>query len=134
MPKTIAWIEDDTDIIEPVVEPLLDAKYRIRRFNTAREALEGKKEIREADLILLDMLLRPGIGDRDWGTFPGLTLLRELRDEKIDIPVVVLSVVDRDEVKKQLDKLGVIEILRKPVRPSYLKEVVERILAKKKSK
>ena len=31
MPKTIVWIEDDTDIIELVVQPLKQAGYTINK-------------------------------------------------------------------------------------------------------
>lgn len=132
MPKTIAWIEDDTDIIDPVVEPLIDAGYEINRYNTIAQVLEHKKEIIRADLILLDMIVRPGVTDRRFGRYPGLDLLREWRGEKIETPVVALTVVRRDEVTRQLKELGVADIVYKPVRPSELKERVERVLGKKK--
>lgn len=131
--KTIAWIEDDTDIIDPVVEPLEDAGYKIVRYNTIAEALQSKKEILRTDLILLDMIVRPGATDRKFGQYPGLELLQEWRAEKIETPpVVVLSVVKRESITNQLKGLSVADIIHKPVRPSELKERVERVPAKKK--
>ncbi len=130
--KTIAWIEDDTDIIDPVVELLEDAGYKITRYNTIAEAMQHRKEIERADLILLDMIVRPGKNERRFGQYPGLELLQEWRAEKIDTPVIVLSVVERDAVTRQLRDLGVADIIHKPVRPSELKERVEHVLEKKK--
>jgi DNA-binding response OmpR family regulator len=42
--------------------------------------------------------------------------------------VVALTVVAREEVRKSLRDLGVADIIRKPVRPSELKERIEQIL------
>jgi CheY-like chemotaxis protein len=136
MPKTIVWIEDDTDIIEPVVYPLKQAGYIIMPLHTVKEALDSIEQIRNADLLLLDMLLPTGNLDRlpsgrKLNYYTGKQLLEELRTtyHMTDLPVIVLSVVHREEVLEQLKKdLGVIDILRKPVRPSVLKMRVEEAL------
>jgi CheY-like chemotaxis protein len=129
MPKTIIWIEDDTDIIDPVVRPLELAGHRFVRLRTATEALNAVQQIREADLILLDMILRPGQTKQEFGRYPGLDVLRELRKvQGVTTPVVALTVVTREEVLHQLKELDVADIVRKPVRPSELKERVERVL------
>ncbi len=129
MPKTIAWIEDDTDIIDPVVRPLERAGHRFIRLHTVSEALQAIDQIRRADLILLDMLLPPGQDARELGNYPGETLLRELREKhNVRLPVIVLTVVTSNEVRKRVRKLDVVDIIRKPVRPSELKERVEAVL------
>ncbi|HBX68653.1 MAG TPA: hypothetical protein DEH25_04535 [Chloroflexi bacterium] len=129
MSKTIIWIEDDTDIIDPVVRPLELAGYNIVRLNTAHDALNAIDQIRSADLILLDMILRPGNTDREFSRYSGLDVLRELRSvHQIDNPVIAFTVVVRDEIRQRLHELGVADIVRKPVRPSELKERVEHVL------
>ena len=129
MSKTIIWIEDDTDIIDPVVRPLERAGYEIIRIPTAHEALESVEQIQQADLILLDMILRPGNTDREFSRYSGLDILRELREtHKVTTPVVALTVVTRDETRQRLHELGVVDIIRKPVRPSELKDRVEQVL------
>jgi len=131
MAKTIAWIEDDIPIINAVLRPLELAGYQFVRLRTAQEALEALDRIREADLILLDMILPPGQTDRKFGPYPGLEVLEELRQvHGVTTPVVVLSVVTREEVHRRLCELGVAKenILRKPVLPSKLKERVEQVL------
>jgi DNA-binding response OmpR family regulator len=130
MSKTIIWIEDDTDIIDPVVRPLERAGYRIQRLNTVQEALNAIDQIRSADLILLDMILRPGNTAREFSRYSGLDLLRELRQTHgIATPVIALTVVARDEIRKQLRELGVADIITKPIRPSELKTRVEQVFA-----
>ena len=129
MSKTIIWIEDDTDIIDPVVRPLEQAGYKIVRIPTAHEALESVEQIKQADLILLDMILRPGNTDREFSRYSGLEILKELRETyEVTTPVVALTVVVRDEIRQRLHALGVADIIRKPVRPSELKERVEQVL------
>ena len=46
MSRTIVWIEDDTDIIDPVVRPLERAGHRFVRLHTAQEALDAIDELR----------------------------------------------------------------------------------------
>jgi len=132
MAKTIVWIEDDTDIIDPVVRPLELEGHQFVRLRNVKEALEAVDQIREADLILLDMILPPG--EMDWelkrySRYPGLEALHELREvHNVDVPVMVLTVVSRGEIHRRLRELGVADIVTKPVRPSELKERVERVL------
>lgn len=132
MSRTIIWIEDDIEIIDPVVRPLERAGYQIVRLNTVKEVLDAIEEIRAADLVLLDMILRPGMDEHSFGRYPGLDILELLREQyAIDVPVVVLTVVDRPEVRQRLQELGTAQIVRKPIRPSGLKEVVDSVLAGK---
>ncbi len=130
MSKTIVWIEDDTDIIDPVVRPLERAGYNVQRINTVEQALGSLDEIRNSDLILLDMILPTGGVEGPFGHYPGLDLLRLLREEHgITTPVVAFSVVTNPDVHTELLRLGVNVVVRKPVLPSKLKEAVDRALS-----
>lgn len=130
MSKTIVWLEDDVDIIAGVVRPLERAGYRFEQIRTVAEAREKFDLLRRADLILLDMILPPGQSGVTMlsSPYPGKELLREIRDAGIDTPVIVLSVVARDEVRRELERLGVADVIRKPVLPSELKRRVESVL------
>jgi CheY-like chemotaxis protein len=131
MAYTIVWIDDDTDILDPVVGLLERAQHRIERIRSVGEALEKIDLIRRSDLILLDILLPPGKakGD-DYGRYSGLGLLRELREKHgIDNPVVVLSVITNKDAQHDLRALQVKYVIRKPVLPSDLKARVEEVLA-----
>lgn len=130
MSKTIVWIEDDTDIIDPVVRPLERAGHNIRRINTVEQALASLDEIRNSDLILLDMFLPTGEAEGPFSHYPGLDLLQLLRDEHgIATPVVAFSVVTNSVVHTKLLRLDVKSIVRKPVLPSELKAAVDRALS-----
>lgn len=130
MSKTIIWIEDDYDIIEPVVYPLRKAGHQIINISTTKEASERLDELKQADLILLDMFLPAGTGGKDLGSYPGSKFLQQLRnDHQINTPVVVFTVLSDEELLKKLEKLAD-DIVRKPVRPSVLKQHVEDVLSR----
>jgi DNA-binding response OmpR family regulator len=129
MPHTIVWIDDDIDIISPVVELLRRAGYHLLQLRTAAEALEAVEQIRRADLTLLDMILPPGQSGREFSRFSGQDVLQELREAHgVTTPVIVLTVVQNPELYQQLMKLGVVDIIVKPVLPSELKARVEKAL------
>jgi CheY-like chemotaxis protein len=129
MSKTIIWIEDDYDIIEPVIYPLRKAGYTIINIPTTKEAIEKLEELKKADLLLLDTSLPSGDGGRDYGDYPGLKLLQDLRKiSDFKTPVVIFTVIRNEELRKQLEELKIEGIVYKPVRPSELKEVIDKIL------
>ena len=129
MSRTIIWIEDDVDIIGPVVRPLERAGFQIIRLRTAKEVFENIEKLHDADLILLDMLLPDGGSGLELGRYTGLDIFRVLKvNHDLSTPVVALTVVAREEVRKNLRELGIADIIRKPVRPSELKERVEQII------
>jgi DNA-binding response OmpR family regulator len=129
MAKTIVWIEDDVDIIGSVVRPLERAGFKIIRLRTVKDVFDDVKKLQNADLILLDMLLPDGGSEMELSRYTGLDIFRELKDKfDLTVPVIALTVVAREEVRKSLRDLGVADIIRKPVRPSELKERIERVL------
>lgn len=87
---------------------------------------------RQADLILLDIIFPPAPSGFDpahgFNQYTGLHLLRELREgHGVHLPVVVLTVVIRPELDKELEALNVAAIIHKPVRPSELKPRAETV-------
>ncbi len=126
----IVWIDDDTEIIDPVVEPLEQDGHEITRIRTVGEALEAVEALRSCDLILLDMIIPLGDCDEDFDYYSGVPLLRKLRENhKVTTPVIVFSVVDPKKVKGQLNSLNMAKYIRKPALPSELKDTVDAILA-----
>ena len=130
MSKTIAWIEDDVEIIGPVIRPLERAGYKIIRLRTVEEVFDHIQELQNADLILLDMILPHGKYEGEMSRYTGLNIFEELREKyQVTTPIVALTVVAREEVRQKLHEMGVTDIIRKPVRPSELKERIDQILA-----
>ncbi len=130
MTKKIVWIEDDIDIIGSVIRPLERAGYEILPIRDAKQAFESVPQLQEADLILLDIFLPHGGFEEELSRFTGLDIFSTLREKhNVTTPVIALTVVAREEVRRKLRELGVADIIRKPVRPSELKERVEAVLA-----
>ncbi len=127
--KTIAWIEDDVDVIAPVTRPLRKAGYNIVYYRTIGEALSSLDELAQADLILLDLFLPPGNAEEDFGPYPGKQLLRYLRQHNIHVPVIIFTVLASEAIREELKGENVADVIRKPVRPSELKDRVEAALA-----
>ena len=127
--KKIIWIEDDIDIIYPVIEKLEKSGYSIEKMYTIQDAEDSIDSLRKADLILLDMIVLPDENQRLATRYPGMEFLNEMRNKyKIDTPVIVFTVVTKSEVRKELMRLGVSDIIMKPVRSSDLKDRVENVL------
>lgn len=129
--KKIAWIEDDIGIIQDVIQPLINDGYKFTYLRSVQEALNGMELLKSADLILLDLIFPTGDETIEFSQYPGISLLRKLRNEfKIQTPVIAFTVVTNGEAHKQLTDLGVVEIINKPVRPSELRDIVNQTLAK----
>jgi len=123
------WMEDDAAVIAPVLSPLEDAGYQVLRVHSVHEALGQVGLIREADVILMDVILPMGGAEMDLGVYPGLGLLRHLREkEGLLTPVVVFSVMSPDDFQAEIQELGIADFVEKPVLPSELKRRVERVV------
>ncbi len=135
--KTVAWIEDDSEEIAAVIKPLQRAGFQFKPYFTYSEALEKIDEIRQCDLILLDLILPPGTqmspeleARLENEEYLGLFLLEQLRSEfQISAPVIVLSVVaGLKSLEEKKNALPDVVFLAKPIRPSVLKSTVYRAL------
>lgn len=69
------------------------------------------------DIILLDMLLE--------GELTGLDVAVRLREEGIDVPMIALSGVKREEFGAAIEEAGITAYLEKPIDPF---EVVREVL------
>lgn len=110
--KTILVVEDDADLNEMVGAYVKLAGYGYHK------ALNGVEAVRSADenrpsLILLDIML-PDVD--------GLEVCRRLKQKSAtaDIPVVMLSALDRPAVREQSAALGAVAYITKPFDPEML--------------
>lgn len=120
MPKAkILFIEDDPDQIY-----LYETKFRLEGYNfiSAINGTEGlKKAVQEKPhLILLDILLYEE---------NGIDVLKKLKQNKKtkDIPVIVFTNFDKEEINKQALALGALDyVIKSKVVPL---EIVKRVAA-----
>jgi DNA-binding NtrC family response regulator len=121
----IAWIEDDHRDIPSLVRLLELDGHHILRYRTWRDVEEHLEEICQCDAVILDIILPPATENR----YLGVSVLKKLREEcNYNGPVVVCTIVRNPDVLNNLRKLGVSDILHKPVRPSKLYDAVTKVL------
>jgi two-component system alkaline phosphatase synthesis response regulator PhoP len=117
-PQNLALVEDDPDLSTTLTIALERDGYRVARFATGREGLEGILE-NPPDLVILDL----NLPDLD-----GLGVCRELRETPAvaDLPIIILTarVTESDRVLG-LD-LGADDYITKPF---SLRELRSRIRA-----
>jgi CheY-like chemotaxis protein len=121
----IVWIEDDHERIGSLVKLLQRDGHTIVPFSSWQETSEQIKALSKCDAVILDIILPNGRKD----PYFGVSVLERLRKEyAYEKPIIVCSRVKNPVVLSTLNELGVTAILRKPVRPSILYDVVTNAL------
>jgi two-component system alkaline phosphatase synthesis response regulator PhoP len=116
MKKHILIIEDEEDMVRGLKMNLVDEGYDVDYALNGKEGL--KKALKDKpDIILLDIML-PGMN--------GLEICRELRSNKIDIPILMLT-AKGEEIDKVIGlELGADDYISKPF---SIRELLARIKA-----
>lgn len=116
MSQKILVVDDEQSIVTLLQFNLEQAGYNVVSASDGKEALElSKKE--KPDLMILDLML-PELS--------GLDVCKELRQNKISLPILMLTAKD-DEFDKVLGlELGADDYITKPFSP---REVVARVKA-----
>ena len=112
MQVEILVVDDEADIRKTIADTLEDEGYRCRAAADTVAALELIEE-RRPHLVILDIWLREN--DRD-----GLELLKILKAQYPEIPVVMISGHGTIETAVKAIKLGAYEFVEKPVQSDRL--------------
>lgn len=115
--KKILVVDDEKDTARMIRRQLERVGYKVVMAHSGQAAIARALEHRP-DLISMDIQM-PGMNG-----FKAIELLRN-NPQTTDIPIVVVSVVHDEE---QLNKLGVAEVLDKPIDEDAFLQAVERIL------
>ena len=119
--KTIAYIEDDSDMIDLVSLILTRHGYQVTGFTESREILPRLESVKP-ELILLDLMM-PHVD--------GIEVYEEIKSQEgmDEVPIVIISAMKRalDEIEKE-GKLQVEACLAKPFTISELVGTVDRII------
>jgi DNA-binding response OmpR family regulator len=107
--KHVLVIEDENDILYPIRYFLVKKGYRV---STAENGRRGWQLISQStshshpiDLIITDIML-PDI--------TGLELLKKIREQDLDIPVLVITAFGNKDLLIRLMRLGCMDYLDKP--------------------
>ena len=116
MKEKILIIEDEEDLVKGLKLNLQDEGYEVKYAFNGKEGLE--KALKEKpDLILLDIML-PGMN--------GLEICKELRQNKMDIPILMLT-ARGEEIDKVIGlEVGADDYISKPF---SIRELLARVKA-----
>jgi two-component system OmpR family response regulator len=114
----ILLIEDDHEIAEGVTNELLDRAYQVNHIATGSE---GTEEARRGgyDLLIIDLLL-PGCD--------GISIIRDLRRDHIQVPILVVSALGAVTDRVRALKTGSDDYVTKPFALPELAARVEALL------
>ncbi len=115
--KSILIVDDDVDVREMLSQFFAIEGYEVATARNGQDALEQLRKGRQADLILLDLMMPVMDG---WQF-----RVEQQQDPKLaEIPVVVLSAVYNPRERAAL--LGAVDYMQKPVEFDKLIETAER--------
>ena len=118
-------IADDHPAIRKGVKLILENEYSEVEFGEASNAAEVFRKVKEKDwdILILDMDM-PGRN--------GLEVLKQLKDEKADIPVLIFSMHPEEQVAIRAIKSGASGYLAKDSADTELTKAVQLILSGRK--
>ncbi len=122
--KTKILLVDDKNEFRTLLKVMLEKEFEIRDAFNGANALEVLNDGFEPDLIVTDLMM-PDVD--------GKSFVTQLKSSGLykDIPVIVLSSIDKSMEKIELLKLGADDYLIKPFNPSELLVRIENVLARK---
>jgi len=113
-------IIDDSDEVRDIIANLIlePAGYRVL---TANNGSDGFRMVREEqpDLVILDEQM-PGM--------TGIQVLRAMRDQSIQIPVIFMTAFGSEDLAVQAFRLGVRDYVIKPFEPQEMARAIDRAL------
>ncbi|MFW5758549.1 MAG: response regulator [Bacteroidota bacterium] len=122
--KTKILLVDDKNEFRTLLKVMLEKEFEIRDAFNGANALEVLNQGFDPDLIVTDLIM-PDVD--------GKSFVTQLKSSGLykDIPVIVLSSIDKSMEKIELLKLGADDYLIKPFNPSELLVRIENVLARK---
>ncbi len=122
--KAKILLVDDKNEFRTLLKVMLEKDFEIRDAFNGANALEVLNDGFEPDLIVTDLMM-PDVD--------GKSFVTQLKSSGLykDIPVIVLSSIDKSMEKIELLKLGAEDYLIKPFNPSELLVRIENVLARK---
>jgi len=118
--RTILVVDDDVDQVVVLTDRLQRQGFEVLAAHRGQDGIDAAKD-QLPDLVLLDLRL-PDV--------EGLDVCRSLSDDPAtcDIPVIILSGLERHDIVRSSRSAGCHFFMRKPYDPNALLVLIERTL------
>jgi len=116
--KSVLIVDDEKNILLTLSQSLEVLRLETDTATNGEEALAKLKE-KEFGLILLDIRM-PGMD--------GMEVLRQVREIRPDIRIIMISAYGTIEVAVEAMKLGAVDFIQKPFSPEEVRALVSRVL------
>lgn len=111
----ILVVDDDQAVCQMLAQFLVDNGYQVTTAQSSREAV-GIAGREPPDLVLLDLRM-PGMD--------GVECLRQLKTQRDDLPVVIVTAMDDETIAARCTTLGASAYLVKPIQLEQLLKTIE---------
>ena len=126
MSVSILVVDDEPDVVDLFRQRFRrearDGTYVMHFANSGEGALEQLTEGIEPNLIVI-------LSDINMPGMDGLELLREVKQRRPDLPVMMVTAYGDDERRRRASDLGASEFLTKPVDFDHLKTQLRQLTA-----
>jgi CheY-like chemotaxis protein len=124
MSVSILAVDDEADVADLFRQhfrrEVRNGEYALHFANSAEEALKKLGEGTEPQLIvILSHINMPGMD--------GLTLLREIKERRPDLPVIMVTAYGDDKRRRRANEYGAAAFITKPVDFEFLKAQLRRL-------
>jgi two-component system, OmpR family, alkaline phosphatase synthesis response regulator PhoP len=120
--KSVLIVDDEKNILLTLSQSLEVLQLETDTATNGEEALAKLKE-KEFGLILLDIRM-PGMD--------GMQVLRQVREIRPDIRIIMISAYGTIELAVEAMKLGAVDFIQKPFSPEEVRALVSRVLDREK--
>ena len=117
-PYRILWADDEIDLLKPHIIFLKSKGYDVTTVNNGADALTLASE-KPFDLIILDENM-PGLS--------GLETLDRIKDADPDVPVVMITKSEEEDIMDQAVGSKIADYLIKPVNPRQIFSSLKKLL------
>ena len=118
----ILWVDDEIDLLKSQIYFLKEKGYQVTEVNNGNDALEKVQE-EDVDVIFLDENM-PGLS--------GLETLTKIKDINPDIPVVMITKSEEENIMEEAIGNQISDYLIKPVKPNQILLTLKKIIDNKR--
>ena len=120
--KSVLIVDDEKNILLTLSQSLEVLQLETDTATNGEEALAKLKE-KDFGLILLDIRM-PGMD--------GMEVLRQVREIRPDIRIIMITAYGTIELAVEAMKLGAVDFIQKPISPEEIRELVSRVMDREK--